>query len=354
MEQEAKKRFLINTAFTVTAGIIVYISGKFLFQYLFPFVVAAVIAWAVQRPAKHLSVHIRIKSGLCAAVLAGGAYVLAVAVLGFLLFRVARSAGGILRELPDFFSVIITKASALEEQLTALLEDISPEIAEQTGLILQEILEGARKSLGSFFSDTAATVAARTPNLIFSAIVTLVASCYIAKDFEGLAKFCRALCGKKRYLNVLKIKEIFTKSILRIIRGYLILSGITFLELAAAFLLLRVRYALILALLIAFVDLLPVFGTGTVLVPWGIVELILGKGFFGAALILLYLTVVLVRNFAEPKVIGRQIGINPLFTLLAMFAGLKLLGFWGLIVFPVVLIVTVKYYKAEMEKEALS
>ena len=73
--------------------------------------------------------------------------------------------------------------------------------------------------------------------------------------------------------------------------------------------------------------------------------------FKGIGILLLYLITVVVRNVAEPKVIGGQMGINPLFTLLAMFAGLKLFGFWGLFMFPIALIVIIKYYKNEMERE---
>jgi predicted PurR-regulated permease PerM len=63
--------------------------------------------------------------------------------------------------------------------------------------------------------------------------------------------------------------------------------------------------------------------------------------------------VILVRNFLEPKIIGKQIGINPLFTLIAMFLGLRIFGVWGLFLFPVVLIAVIKYYKSEPE-ESLS
>ena len=113
----------------------------------------------------------------------------------------------------------------------------------------------------------------------------------------------------------------------------------------------KIEYAFILAAAVAVIDLLPVLGTGTVLVPWSIILLAAGDTFKGIGILLLYLITVVVRNVAEPKVIGGQMGINPLFTLLAMFAGLKLFGFWGLFMFPIALIVIIKYYKNEMERE---
>ena len=77
----------------------------------------------------------------------------------------------------------------------------------------------------------------------------------------------------------------------------------------------------------------------------------IGQGFFRLGTSYLYAVIVLARNFLEPKIVGNRMGINPLFILLAMFLGLKLLGAAGLIILPVTLIVVVKYYKNEMEKE---
>ena len=136
-------------------------------------------------------------------------------------------------------------------------------------------------------------------------------------------------------------------SVFKLIKGYGILMLMTFLELLAGFLILRVKYALLLSLLIAVIDILPVLGTGTVLIPWGIAGLILKNTALGIGILVLYAVITVIRNFAEPKIIGKQIGINPLFTLLSMFIGIKLLGFAGVIIFPTALIVTVKYYSED-------
>ena len=128
--------------------------------------------------------------------------------------------------------------------------------------------------------------------------------------------------------------------------------GITFLELLAGLYILRIKYAPLLAALISVIDILPVLGTGTVLVPWAAAELLARDTAAGIGLLVLYAVITVIRNFAEPKIIGKEMGINPLFTLLAMFIGLKLFGFAGILLLPITLIVVVKYYKDEMEAEA--
>ena len=127
--------------------------------------------------------------------------------------------------------------------------------------------------------------------------------------------------------------------------------AITFTELLIGFIVLRIKYAPLLAALIAVIDILPVLGTGTVLVPWAAGELLLGNTAAGMGLAVLYGTITLVRNFAEPKIIGKQIGINPIFTLIAMFVGIKLLGIAGIFILPVTLIVVIEYYKNDRAED---
>ena len=126
---------------------------------------------------------------------------------------------------------------------------------------------------------------------------------------------------------------------------------LTFAELAVGLLLLGVKNALLTALVISVIDVLPVLGAGSVLLPWSIICVISGNTPLAAGIIAVYLFITVVRNFAEPKMVGEKMGINPLFILLAMFLGLRLFGFLGLIILPVTLIVVIKYYKNEMEQE---
>ena len=105
-----------------------------------------------------------------------------------------------------------------------------------------------------------------------------------------------------------------------------------------------IRYAL----LIAAVDILPVLGAGIVLVPWGIVSVLSGNYLLGVMLLILYAVTLIVRNFLEPKIVGAQIGIPPLFSLILIFCGLKLFGFIGMIFSLLTLMVVVNLYKEKI------
>ena len=131
------------------------------------------------------------------------------------------------------------------------------------------------------------------------------------------------------------------------LRGYFILMVITFFELWIGFLILKINNAYFWAFLIALIDLLPILGTGIILVPWAIYCAVAGNISVSVGLAVLYIIMVLVRNFCEPKIVSRQIGINPLFILFSMYLGLKLFGGAGIILLPIILMVTVQYYKQE-------
>ena len=121
----------------------------------------------------------------------------------------------------------------------------------------------------------------------------------------------------------------------RILRVYLLLMCITFVELFIGFKILRVDMAFFYAFLTAIVDILPVLGTGTVLIPWGIIACILGNMGMGVGILILYVIITAVRQFLEPKIIGQQVGLHPIVTLICIFAGGKFMGILGIFLFPI-------------------
>jgi predicted PurR-regulated permease PerM len=105
-----------------------------------------------------------------------------------------------------------------------------------------------------------------------------------------------------------------------------------------------VPYAVLLAAFIALLDLLPIIGVGTLLIPWGIIAAATGNLALGVGLLALHAVIILIRQFLEPKLLGKQLGMHPLLALLATYAGLKLFGFWGLMLLPGALMILQKAF----------
>ena len=137
----------------------------------------------------------------------------------------------------------------------------------------------------------------------------------------------------------------------RYVRSYLIIMGITFSVILVGLLILGVNNVILLSVIIAILDLLPIIGVGTVLVPWSIFELLLGNTGVGIGLIILLVLHELVRQFAEPRIIGKSIGVHPVISLLLLYVGYYALGFVGILFVPL-LAVALNIFFDKREEDA--
>ena len=126
---------------------------------------------------------------------------------------------------------------------------------------------------------------------------------------------------------------------------------ITFCETLIGFLIMGVEYAFLMATLVAFVDILPIFGAGTVLIPWAIFSLLTSNTPLGIGLLVLYAVTLVVRQFIEPKIVGTTLGIHPLATLASVYLGLSFFGFWGLILGPMSVLIIREVFFSKKEEQ---
>ena len=113
---------------------------------------------------------------------------------------------------------------------------------------------------------------------------------------------------------------------------------------------LNVGYPLLIALGIAFSDALPILGSGTVMIPWAIISAIQGDLKLAIALVILYIIISIVRQILEPKMISSKIGIHPIFTLIAMYTGYKVIGIIGILIGPIILIIIKPIFESLIDK----
>ncbi len=351
--RNSRKDFLINFLYVLTVFFISIAVYYVLIKFLFPFVIGAVIAFSVQPLANKINKKINISQGMWSVIFALLLYAIVGAIFCFLVYRIILLAFDFIEYLPSFFKNIQNFFIKIENRYANIFEHLPKELKNSTENFWVETIEKFTLSLGNSVTNGVSGFIKKIPLFFISGIVTLVASCYISKDFLQLKRFVKELIGEKTAKNSVKIKNILVGTVFKILKGYAVLYLITLLELYLGFLILGIDKAFLLSVIIAIIDLLPVLGTGTVLVPWSILSVLSNDLRLGIGVAILYIVIVLVRNFLEPKIIGMQLGVNSLFTLMAMFLGLKVLGFWGLVLFPVILIVTIQYYKDEM-KEGLS
>lgn len=177
------------------------------------------------------------------------------------------------------------------------------------------------------------------------AIFTLLATFFIAKEWNKLLTKTQQVLPAKTLHNIRKVILELEQALFGFIRAQLTLISMTTLIVLIGLLILRIEFAITIALITGFVDLLPYLGTGFVFVPWMIYALLTGNLSLALGLAILYTIVIVQRQVMEPKILSSSIGLDPLATLIAIFVGFKTLGFLGLILGPIVLVIIRTLYK---------
>ncbi len=301
---------------------------------LFGFLIAAALRPLTRAIARRTGL-----SGRSSSMLASGFFYLNFFLLLFaLLFLLTGRVILLLSEAPQFLSgELIPALDALTLRLSRFTAQLSPEIQAPVLAVLaaaEQALPQLLSSLSGALASGAAHFAGRLPVYLLGTVFTVVLSVFIGADYPEIHRFLRRNLPEKAGL-ILDESKVFAREVLgKFLRAYLILFVLTFVEVAAGLWLLRVPSALSCALAIALFDLLPVVGSGSVLVPWGCLALLEGRTGLGAGLILLFGVISVVRSILEPHIVGSQTGLHPVVTITAMFAGLQLMGAAGVLVLP--------------------
>jgi len=240
--------------------------------------------------------------------------------------------------LPNFLTDLYTNSIVLINKAEEIYEWLPKEIADNIETIIanltNSVMNIANTLVNAIVKGAFATAISIPEALIFT-LITILSTYFLTSDRDRISGYFKTHFPDSwvsRFSNLRN--EMFT-ALFGYLRAQLIIMSITFTELFIGLSVIRVKYALVLAFLIGIVDALPVLGTGTFLIPWSIYNFLIGNIRMGVSIIVLYAIILIVRQMIEPKILGHQIGVYPLLTLMAMYAGLKLFGVAGLILGPI-------------------
>ena len=339
MEVEKRRRFLINVAFVAVVLGLWYVSLKLLSGVLLPFSLAALFVVALKGVTDWVSRKLHLKRKPVAVLIMLGFYVLIIGVLFLIIFFCLKQLDSVAATLPGFLNKISGVWNSVSSKINSSLGNISDSSTGAFQGVPQAALESLTQKVTAFLASFAADLAAGVPVFLLSLVVMVVASAYLAKDYDDIRRLFIDNFSKTGLSRIIELKDVCFGNLLKILRSYLIILCITFAELFLGLTVLGFKYSLILSVVISFVDILPILGCGTVLIPWGVVCALNGDIKNAVGLAVLYLVITAVRNFAEPKVIGEKVGVHPLIMLLSVVVGLRLFGGAGVLLVPMTVIV---------------
>lgn len=325
-------------------GAFLFLGARYLLPASLPFFVAWLLSLGIRPLAARISQKTKIPVRPCAAALLVLFLAILILLIGFLAGRLMEELTRLLAQLLENGGAILWVKEETADPLRLLLERLGVHW-ENTEYYakLQEMIHTWLDSLGARLVELLSNALPRVagwmlsslPSVLLAALITVMAGFYFCMDGEAV------LGGLARLLPV-RLREKLPRLRRRAgevgkcyLRVYLILLGLTFLELLVGFLILRVQYALLLAALIALVDLLPILGVGTILLPWAVVAFFQKNFYLGFGLCVLYLAILILRQVLEPRLVGKSLGLHPLLALFAAYVGWQLLGFWGMALGPV-------------------
>ena len=339
---EMKKNFVINTAFYVIIAVLALAFWKYLLPILMPFVIGFLIASIAQFPLNALHLTGAKKNKAAAIVLCIGFYALVIWGMVFFSAKVISEISNFAAAVPDlFYDYAYPFLWKVGDWVQNILEPIDMTLAQ----LVNEVGKTAASTLATYatqFSGWAvkalATGVIGIPGALVTIIVTIVSSFYIAADYQTVLSFLKRLIPATHRDKVVEVVGYAEHAVVVYIKSYALLFLLTAAELWLGFWLLNIPYKAGLAVGIAFFDLMPILGVGGILMPWGTIGLLLGNFKIGLGIWGLYLAITAVRNAVEPKLVGHQIGLHPLATLVAMVVGLKIAGLPGMMLLPISLV----------------
>lgn len=318
-----------------------------LIRFFFPFVVGWIIAMIANPLVRFMEKKIKIVRKHSSAIIIIGALAGVTAILYGIGSFLVRELIQFLQDLPNIYTALSLKFDLLADRLSGIFSVLPAN--GNVDAIIKSISDGISNFMANYelptFSD-AGGVAKNIADGVFSAIIILISAYFFIADRDKIVAAWRKAMPNYIVDKWDMVINNFKRAIGGYFRAQFKLMLIVFVILWVGFLILKVDYSFLLALVVAFIDLLPFFGTGAVLGPWAIYSFIVGKYGEAVFLIVIYLLCQIIKQVLQPKMVGDSIGISPLSTLFFMFIGYRLGGLLGLIIGIPIGMVLVNFYRS--------
>ncbi len=350
---EKRKAFIINFIYAVICVGLFYVFIKYCLGVLAPFIIAFILAYALQRPIKWAKKKLRLKShGIISFLL-----VLLVVCIVFGALSIAVLV--LFNELKSFASYLTTQFSSIDELIVTLENyamGVIVRLPESVRGTIGDYVTNAFDSLGKGQSELdlsmlsaplsgAWSVVKSLPSTILSVVVAVVSCFFMASDYDKVKELVLGFFSDVKRKSIVKTKRTATKAIAKLLKAYVTIMAITFAEMFLGLFLLKLigvydgSYIAIISFVTCIIDIIPVLGTGTVLIPWAVYNLIFGNFGMGVGLLVIYAVITVIRQIVEPKLVANEAGLPAIVTIMAMFIGVRIFGAFGIILLPFTVII---------------
>lgn len=351
MSQTEKMRaFIIRFLYIIIWTGIIYAVLKYALPLFMPFVLAFIIAFTLKPLINFISSKTKIGRKPIAVLVLIITYIILACLLTLLGVKLVVFLGGLFKSLPAYYMEIIepalTSTSASFDKYFSNLDPAVVNFIDSANKSIADSLSNIITSISRYMVSVFTGFAGKVPYIIIAFMLTIIASFFFVVDYYKVTGFIKRQLSAKTSARLHVIRDFVINVLFKFARSYAIILSITFIEVSIGLFILGVNSSFFIAFAIAMVDILPILGTGTIIIPWSVYSLITGNYFLGIGLLILYAVITVIRQILEPKIVGKNIGLYPLLTLICMFVGARMFGFWGMFAMPITLTVIIHLNKS--------
>ncbi len=350
---ENRKSFIINFFYFAIFIGLYYFVVKYAFGYILPFVVAAALAVFLQKPVRKISSKLHIKAH-------GAVSTILVLLIVVIIVGAAGLLGWVLvSELKEFFTYLFSRFDSVNDVIVTVRDFVMGVVAKLPrglGATVSNYVSDFFNNLSTESSGIdmemlsaplsgAWSVVKGIPSAFLSVLVTIISCVFMTSEYDLIKNMILDMLSENKGRKLVSSKQTVTRGISKLIKAYATLMLITFSEMFLGLNLMKLigvyegGYIAIIAFVTCIVDIIPVLGTGTVLIPWAVYNLIIGNVGLGIGLLVLYAVITVLRQILEPKLVANQAGLPAIATIMAMFIGARLFGAFGILLLPLTVIV---------------
>lgn len=336
----------VSAATAILVLLLIFLTITRLLGYVAPFLIAILITSVIERPVRFLQKRVKLSRGLSVGLVMLAFTVVTGTIVVFLFYRLLLEVWNITKDSPSINQLVI-----YGKQLIAQSETLYLSLPEELILNIQTNLDTISRTIIGWINgllNLLLRILQSLPLVFLYIIISLVSAFFMSRDREKIARFVFAQMPESWAEKLRGIKKDLFQAMAGYAKAQLMLISITFLQVLIGYSLMGIQYAFFLAIITAIFDLLPVIGPGTIIIPSAILYMLGGRNDIAFFFILLYLSVLIVRQFLEPRIVGGSIGLHPLVTLMFIFIGFRLFGVLGIILGPVMAIFIKSLQKAKI------
>ena len=359
---EKRLGFIINSIYVLIIAGIVYLVFKYAIFVVMPFLLGFAVAALINPVVRFLAKRYELKRRPAGILLLLIFYATIGMLITISVVKLTVMLGEFSSELPYIYRDTIEPAlNKLFGMINGFVDRLYGIFGDETELLSERLggfFTSVKSSLGDTISEISvkaltrlSTAAAAIPGIVIELLFAVISSFFFTVDYENILALAKRLLPERTVGTLSRLRgRIFTTAG-KYLRSYALILLITFGELSLGLVLIGAENPIFIALCIALFDILPVAGTGGIMIPWAVIRLIGGDWSFAVGLIVIWAVITVVRNIIEPKIVGRQVGLHPLLALIAMFVGTKLFGLVGLFLLPLTLAIVLPLLRERFVSE---